>query len=105
MRERLQALHGKAITSHQAQAPVGMRAGCARVQVAGAQWSMKLDWPAAGLAAHTRRQNERDAATPAMLIKRVSSPRIGNQKKWAKKEAEGNERIQNEGGTKEKEED
>lgn len=39
-----------------------------------AQWPVKAD-------CLPGTQEKRDAATPAMLIKRVSSPRIGNQRK------------------------
>lgn len=39
-----------------------------------AQWPVKAD-------CLPDTQEKRDAATPAMLIKRVSSPRIGNQRK------------------------
>jgi len=46
------------------------------------QWPVKADW------LHSTRE-KRDAATPAMLIKRISSPRIGNRRK---KKQKGRER-------------
>lgn len=44
------------------------------IRVSCVQWSVKAD-------CLLGTQEKRDAATPAMLIKRVSSPRIGNQRK------------------------
>lgn len=44
------------------------------------QWPVKADWLLG-----TR--EKRDAATPAMLIKRVSSPRVGNRRKKKKDRA------------------
>lgn len=44
------------------------------MRVSCVQWPVKADWL-------LDTQKTRDAAAPAMLIKRVSSPRIGNQRK------------------------